>query len=187
MSQLPNYAPVDEKTFCAVHTDVETALRCNRCGRCMCPRCAVRTEVGYRCRECVYQQQGKFFKATQRQQIIAIAVVFSLGLAAGLVVPRLFLLGVLFFSLPAGAAIGELAFRAAGRQRGRHVPQLAVIAVVIAALIANLGVLGDVLRIIQMADRLPRGTDLGAVVIQQLLPIGIYAGLCSLAVYGRLR
>ncbi|PJF31380.1 MAG: hypothetical protein CUN51_03350 [Candidatus Thermofonsia Clade 1 bacterium] len=187
MNQAPNYAPVDEKTFCAAHPDVETALRCNRCGRYMCPRCAVRTEVGYRCRECVYQQQGRFFKATERQQIVSIAVVFALGLVAGLIIPRLFLLGALFFSLPAGVAIGELAFRAAGRQRGRYVPQIAVAAVILAALIVNSGEIGEILRLIETADRLPRGVDIGAVVLQRLLPIGVYAGLCSLAVYGRLR
>ncbi|MFN7208850.1 MAG: hypothetical protein ACK4P1_00460 [Aggregatilineales bacterium] len=187
MSQAPDYASVEEKTYCAVHPDVETALRCNRCGRYMCPRCAVRTEVGYRCRECVYEQQGKFYKATERQQALALAVVFALSLLAGLILPRLFLLGVLFFSLPTGVAIGELAFRAAGRQRGRYLPQLAVGTVILTALIANAGAIGEVLRLIEVADRLPRGVDVGSLALQQLLPIGLYAALCSLAVYGRLR
>ena len=187
MTQAPNYAPVDERTFCAVHPEVETALRCNRCGRYMCPRCAVRTEVGYRCRECVYEQQGKFYKATQRQQLIALAVVFALSLNAGFIIPRLILLGVLFFSLPAGVAIGELAFRAAARQRGRRVPQLAVLAVILAALIANLGTISETFRIIEVLNRSPRGADLGTIIFQQFLPIGLYAALCSVAVYGRLR
>jgi len=182
----PNHAPVEEKTYCAVHTDIETALRCNRCGRYMCPRCAVRTEVGYRCRECVYAHQGKFYKATLCQQIVAVAVVFALSLVAGFIVPRLFLLGALFLSLPAGAAIGELAWRAALRQRGRYVPQLAVVAVLLAALIANFGTLSEVLRLIALADRLPHGVDIGAIAFQQLTPIALYAGLCALAVYGRL-
>ncbi|MCS6871401.1 MAG: hypothetical protein RML95_07315 [Anaerolineae bacterium] len=191
MSQAPNYAPVDEKTFCAVHADVETALRCNRCGRYMCPRCAVRTEVGYRCRECVYEQQGKFYKATQRQQVVSVAVVFALGLIAGFILPRLFLIGALFFSLPVGVAIGELAFRAANRQRGRRVPQLAIVAVVLSALIANLGTLSDTLQVVELANRLARQVDTSAVLseilIQRLSPIVVYTALCSLAVYGRLR
>ena len=42
----------DEVTYCAVHPDRETGLRCNKCGRLMCAECAVPTPVGYRCREC---------------------------------------------------------------------------------------------------------------------------------------
>ncbi len=49
--------------YCTVHPNVETALRCNRCGRPMCNRCAVRTPVGYRCRECVRGQQQVFYTA----------------------------------------------------------------------------------------------------------------------------
>ncbi|HYN88142.1 MAG TPA: tetratricopeptide repeat protein, partial [Ardenticatenaceae bacterium] len=43
----------EEMLHCSVHPDRETMLRCNRCGRPMCPECAVRTPVGLRCRECV--------------------------------------------------------------------------------------------------------------------------------------
>jgi hypothetical protein len=39
--------------YCANHPSVETSLRCNRCGKPICARCAVRTPTGYRCRECV--------------------------------------------------------------------------------------------------------------------------------------
>lgn len=185
MTEAPNYPPpADEKTFCAVHTDVETALRCNRCGRYMCPKCAVRTEVGYRCRQCVYQQQDKFFKASQQEQLISLAVVFGLSLVAGLIVPRLFLIGVLFLSLPAGVAIGELALRAAKRQRGRYVPQIAVGLVILTALIANVGMIGDAITVVQ---RTPRGLNVGTYLVQEFLPIGLYAALCSAAVFGRLR
>ena len=37
---------------CADHPDVETRLRCSRCGRPICPRCSVRTPVGMRCPDC---------------------------------------------------------------------------------------------------------------------------------------
>ena len=37
---------------CADHPDVETRLRCSRCGRPICPRCGVRTPVGMRCPDC---------------------------------------------------------------------------------------------------------------------------------------
>lgn len=37
---------------CSYHPDVETLLRCSRCGTPICPQCAVRTPVGMRCPAC---------------------------------------------------------------------------------------------------------------------------------------
>ena len=37
---------------CAEHPNVETRLRCSRCGKPICPQCAVRTPVGMRCPDC---------------------------------------------------------------------------------------------------------------------------------------
>ncbi len=45
---FPSTGPVP----CADHPDVETRLRCSRCGRPICPRCSVRTPVGMRCPDC---------------------------------------------------------------------------------------------------------------------------------------
>lgn len=48
LSTLPSTAAVP----CADHPDTETRLRCSRCGKPICPRCAVRTPVGMRCPDC---------------------------------------------------------------------------------------------------------------------------------------
>jgi hypothetical protein len=40
-------------TYCANHPKVETSLRCNRCEKLICAKCAVKMPTGYRCRECV--------------------------------------------------------------------------------------------------------------------------------------
>ncbi len=40
-------------TYCANHPTVETSLRCNRCEKLICAKCAVKMPTGYRCRECV--------------------------------------------------------------------------------------------------------------------------------------
>ena len=40
-------------TYCANHPKVETTLRCNRCEKLICAKCAVKMPTGYRCRECV--------------------------------------------------------------------------------------------------------------------------------------
>ena len=49
-----------ETLYCYVHPTRETALRCNNCNRPICAACAVRTPIGYRCRECVKGQQKAF-------------------------------------------------------------------------------------------------------------------------------
>ncbi len=37
---------------CSYHSNVMTGLRCSRCGKPICPACAVRTPVGLRCPDC---------------------------------------------------------------------------------------------------------------------------------------
>jgi len=49
--------------YCANHPNVETGLRCNNCSKPICPKCAVLTPTGYRCRECLRSQQ-KVFETT---------------------------------------------------------------------------------------------------------------------------
>jgi hypothetical protein len=113
---------LDERTYCAVHPDRETSLRCNKCGRLMCVDCAVSTPVGYRCRECVRGIQQKFYNATQTDYIRAfILCALITGLAAGIAgairIPLLFLL---ILGLPIGGAIAEIAVRAASKRRGER-------------------------------------------------------------------
>jgi hypothetical protein len=116
----------DETTYCVNHPTVATALRCNRCGRYICPRCAVRTPVGYRCKDCVRSQQEVFFTAGARDYLMVLLVSVPLGLAAGFGANLLAGVGwfALWFLLPgspaAGVVVADLAHRAAGRRRGRY-------------------------------------------------------------------
>ena len=142
----------DEKTYCAVHTDVESGLRCNRCGRYMCVRCAVPTPVGYRCRECVNQHQDAFYKATARDHAFAFFIALGLSVPLGFVLSKMLFLAILF-GLPAGAAIGELVWRATGRRRGRYVPLLVGIGIALGVLIGNLPALGEFLAVAEEIRR----------------------------------
>jgi hypothetical protein len=108
--------------YCANHPEVETLLRCNRCGKPICMKCAVRTPVGYRCRECVYGQQTVFYTATRTHQITGSLVAVLLGLLLGVVgyfAGQLSWL-VLFIAPVAGGIAGEAIFRASGRKRARR-------------------------------------------------------------------
>lgn len=113
----------DERTFCAVHPDRETSLRCNKCGRYMCVDCAVSTPVGYRCKQCVRGIEDKFFNATPADPAIVFAVAaVGAGIASFIIAQIGWLLVVIIAAAPVGGFVSEAAIRAIGRRRGRNVP-----------------------------------------------------------------
>ena len=43
---------INNTLTCTFHPNVETQLRCNRCNKPICIKCAKHTPTGYRCPEC---------------------------------------------------------------------------------------------------------------------------------------
>lgn len=180
MTFVPHDMAVDEKTYCTAHPTVETGLRCNKCGRYMCVKCSVRTPVGYRCKQCVYQQQDAFFGATIRDYILAGIVSFVLSLPASYIIPKTFLFGIIIFSIPTGAFIGEIVFRIAGKRRGRYIWLVALAGIVAGAVVATFPQIQPLLTIIRQPGAL-------SVVGLQLLTPLVYVVLCAGAAAARLR
>jgi tetratricopeptide (TPR) repeat protein len=110
-----------EMLYCANHPSVETMLRCNRCGKPICTRCAVQTPVGYRCRECVGQQQAVFYTGNALDYLIGGAIALVLG---GVAAYLMTLLRFWFFGLilgpTVGIAIAEVVRFAVRRRRSRY-------------------------------------------------------------------
>lgn len=108
--------------YCVNHPDVETLLRCNRCGKPICLKCAVHTPVGYRCRECVRGQQDVFYTATRGHQAAGSAVAVVLGLLVGVAAYFVGQLSwiALFVAPVIGGLVGEAVFRASGRKHARY-------------------------------------------------------------------
>jgi hypothetical protein len=129
MSETIHAEPMhdDITTFCYRHPDAETSLRCNRCGKPICAKCAVRTPVGFRCPDCVREQQDKFYTGSNLDYVIAVAVALPLSLIAAaiftFVIARIgfFSWIISFIAAPAaGGAIAEAVRKAVGRRRSRH-------------------------------------------------------------------
>jgi hypothetical protein len=93
--------------YCYVHPNRETTLRCNRCERPICAQCAIRTPTGYRCKECVREQQKTFDTAVWSDYLIGFGLTSVLSLvAAGLIAAISFLAGFFMIFISAAIAVG---------------------------------------------------------------------------------
>lgn len=111
---------MDERLYCVNHPQVETRLRCNKCGDPICAKCAVRTPVGYRCRACVNDQQRVFYAGFKPSYyLVAALVALPLSLAAGWLIPRLGWYTI-FLGPVVGGAIAEAVRWAIRRKRGEY-------------------------------------------------------------------
>ncbi len=111
---------MSEPLRCVNHPNVETYLRCARCGDPICPRCARQIEVGYICPAC-YNRQQKVYYAEFRPiyYLVAALVALPLSFIAGWIVPASGWLAI-FLGPLAGMGIAELARRAIRRRRGKY-------------------------------------------------------------------
>jgi hypothetical protein len=125
----------DGIVYCTVHPSAPTSLRCNRCGRPMCSRCAVRTPVGYRCKECVRQQQDKFFNAQVIDYLIAAGASLVISFFAAFFLSFVGWFFIAFFVAPAaGGLIGRVVLRLTGKRRGRYTGAIVGAGVILGAL-----------------------------------------------------
>lgn len=68
--------------YCYRHPQVQTGLRCNRCNKPICPKCARRTPVGFRCPECIREQEEKYYSGGNLDYVIAAVIALPLSLIA---------------------------------------------------------------------------------------------------------
>ncbi len=133
MSELPTL-------YCANHPTVETSLRCNRCEKPICAKCAVKTPTGYRCKECVKSQMKVFDTAEWYDYPFGFLVAAFLSLIASTLISLLGGIGffgwfIIFAAAPtAGVVIAEGARRVIRRHRSQSLFITIAVAVVLGAL-----------------------------------------------------
>lgn len=121
---------------CASHPDIETSLRCGKCGKLICPKCMVQTPIGARCPDCAGLNKLPTYVVSTRYYLKAIGASLGMAMVCGAawgaiewVVP--FFSFNLLLAPAAGYAIGEVIGISVNRKRGMGLAILAGITVVI--------------------------------------------------------
>jgi len=126
---------------CAIHPEIETNLRCAKCGKPICPKCLVQTPVGAKCQDCAglsklptYHVSTKYYlRAAGTGLGMAIVCGIAWGLVTGFV--RFFLLN-LILAAGAGYVIGEAISLSVNRKRGTGLAVIAGSALVVSYLVS---------------------------------------------------
>ena len=127
MTDAVDIFPVSGPVPCADHPDVETRLRCSRCGRPICPRCGVRTPVGMRCPDCAGTRSSVAANPTRTLTAAGagLAVAAAVGIAWGFFPDWQF-----YWALLLGFGTVETMVRLLTKHRGLDLQAIAIVIVV---------------------------------------------------------
>lgn len=124
---------------CAYHPDVETNLKCGKCGQPICPKCMTQTPVGARCPDCARLYKLPTYSLSARYYLIAAGTALGMAIACGVVwwllrasVP--FIVFNLLLAGGVGFAIGEVVGRSVNRKRGKWLAVIGAVAIPISYL-----------------------------------------------------
>ena len=161
--------------YCANHPTVEATLRCNRCEKPICTKCAVLTPTGYRCRECVRGQQRQFENAQWFDYPLVFIAMGILSFFGSWLVTIIGFFTILL-APAAGFGLSEIARWVIQRRRAKNLFRMAAIG-------AAVGALPFVL--IALVRLLVGGFGFGGLL--NLLWLGIYLVTVPSTIYARLR
>lgn len=126
----------DETTFepgdvpCARHPHTPTRLRCSRCNTPICPKCAVRTPVGFRCPECAGVRGLPTYATPGSSLLNAAAVSIPIALVFA-VIWAWFPAWNFYLSLALGFGVAEAIAWAASNKRGLDLQILGIVVVLL--------------------------------------------------------
>ncbi|MCD6299703.1 MAG: B-box zinc finger protein [Dehalococcoidales bacterium] len=162
---------------CAFHPDVETNLRCGKCGKPICPKCLVQTPVGARCPDCAglykiptYQVSTKYYL---RATGTGVGMAIVCGIIWGAIMGSMPFFYLNFLLAPAvGYAIGEVISLSVNRKRGAILAIIAGVAVALSYVVSILS---------------PWGLSINLVSIMHLILDIVAVGLGIFVAVNRLR
>ncbi len=122
---------------CYRHPNRETLIRCNQCDKPICLDCAVSTPTGYRCKQCIKEQQKRFNHSMTRDYAAAAAITAPLAALGTFVLYRV-RISPLLLSVLLGIGIGTLIVRivraATNRRRSQQLNQVTGAAAILGGL-----------------------------------------------------
>lgn len=164
--------------YCANHPDIETTLRCNRCEKPICAKCAVRTPTGYRCKDCVRTQQKSFETAAWYDYLLASGIGLILSYVGSRLVSYVGFFTI-FVAPIAGVIIAEAIRLVIRRRRSKRLFQVSALSVAV-------GSLPVLLQLVFFVLSLFSGGAVGFGFILPLIWQGVYFFIVTSTVYYRL-
>ncbi len=130
-------------TYCARHPQVETGLRCGRCGTLICPRCLVQSPVGSRCPDCANLRTIPMLEVSPvflaRGIGAALAAGGVIGVIWGSIGSRGFVgFFLIFIAMGIGYAVAAAVSAATNHKRAPSLQYIAAGGVIFAYLVHNL-------------------------------------------------
>lgn len=126
--------------YCANHPGVETGLRCKKCEKPICAKCAIRTPTGYQCKECIRGQQKIFETSKSHDYITGFITAVVLSGLGSLAISLVGFIGFFGFFLAFAAAptigviIAEAVRLVTGRRRSPTLFKVILAGVIVGAL-----------------------------------------------------
>jgi len=130
----------EETLYCANHPDVETVLRCKKCEKPICVKCAVRTPTGYQCKECLRGQQKVFETSKSYDYItgfITAAILSGIGSFVFTLIGFVGYFGffIAFAAAPTiGVIIAETVRSVTGRRRSPNLYKVILAGIIVGAI-----------------------------------------------------
>jgi len=165
--------------YCENHPNRETSLRCNRCNKPICTKCAVSTPTGYRCPQCIRGQQKTFNSAEWYDYPIAFFLALILSFIGSQLVRFIGFFTILLAPV-AGIVIAEAVRFAVRKRRSKRLYQVATIGVAAGGLLPILSYAATFLLV------LAQGSFGGLGYLLPLVWQGLYAFIVVSTMYYRL-
>lgn len=128
---------VGDRTTCPRHRNVETYLRCGKCGTPICPKCLVHTPVGARCPTCAAPTRLRT-GAGPLTLVLAVLAGLGVGMVGGLVLAIVPFGGFAIIPLLlTGFLVGEAMGATARRWYGQNLAVLAFLCALLGPLLSR--------------------------------------------------
>jgi hypothetical protein len=174
----------DGRLFCYRHPDRETWVRCGRCDRPICTKCAMQGPVGFRCVDCGKPAFDPLTSFSPAQALGGLAVALLGGFVAAFIASRIGFFSIII-SYFAGGFIAQGVTRVAGYKRGSVMLAIVFGGIAAGALLA-FGL--DYAALLALLGSAGAGDgQLGQVLLQALLWAVIGAGATCAGAWTRLR